>query len=178
MVKRTWTRIAAGALLAGGVGCFPGRPVETEKVTPEMRFEEVRFRAYRDGRLAATGDAALAGYRRDNGDFTLETMSVVFPASDGGAEARLTAPQGSGNARARNLFASGGVRLVRGTDVATTEEALFQGSDGLVHGDQPISVQGTGYLLTGPRFVADPRAQALRIDGGARLLAGGRGAAR
>ena len=152
--------------------------METEKVTPEMRFEELRFRAYRDGRLSATGEAAQAGYRRDNGDFTLETMSLVFPASDGGAEARLTAPQGSGNARARNLFASGGVRLVRGTDVATTEEALFQGSDGLVHGDQPISVQGTGYLLTGPRFVADPRAQALRIEGGARLLAGGRGAAR
>jgi LPS export ABC transporter protein LptC len=143
-----------------------------------MRFEELRFRAYRDGRLAATGDAAQAGYRRDSGDFTLESMSVVFPASDGGAEARLTAPQGSGNARARDLLASGGVRLVRGTDVATTAEARFQGSDGLVHGDQPISVQGTGYVLSGPRFVADPREQALRIDGGARLLAGGRGAAR
>jgi hypothetical protein len=152
--------------------------VETEKVTPEIRLEELGFRAYRGGRVAATGDAAQAGYRRDTGDFILETMSVVLPEPDGGAEARLTAPLGRGNARARDLLASGGVKLVRGTDVATTEEARYLGSDGLVHGDRPISVQGTGYVLAGPRFVIDPKAQALRIDGGARLLAGGRGAAR
>jgi hypothetical protein len=152
--------------------------LETEKVTPEIRFEELRFRAYRDGRLAATGDAAQGGFRRDTGDFTLETMSVAFPASDGGAEAQLAAPLGRGNARARDLLASGGVKLVRGTDVATTEEARYTGSDGLIHGDRPILVQGTGYVLSGPRFVVDPQAQALRIDGGARLLAGGRGAAR
>jgi LPS export ABC transporter protein LptC len=152
--------------------------LETEKVTPEIRFEELRFRAYRGGRLSATGDAAQAGYRRDTGDFTLEQMSVVFPASDGGAEARLTAPRGRGNTRARDLLASGGVRLVRGTDAATTEEARYQGSDGLVHGDQPISVQGNGYVLAGPRFVVDPGTRALRVEGGARLLVGGRGAER
>jgi hypothetical protein len=178
MVKRTWTLTAACVLLAGSVGCFPGRPLETEKVTPEIRFEELRFRAFRDGRLAATGDAAQAGYRRDNGDFTLETMSVVFTTSDGGAEARLIAPLGSGNARAKDLLASGGVRLVRGTDVATTEEARYQGSDGLVHGDRPISVEGKGYALTGPRFVVAPRVQVLRIEGGASLVTGGSEAAR
>lgn len=166
-----------GVFFMGEAGCFPGRPVETEKVTPEIRLEELRFHAFRGSRLVATGEAALAGYRRDTGDFTLEKMSVVFPESDGGAEALLTAPRGSGNARARDLLASGGVRLVRGTDAATTDEARYQGSDGLVHGDQPITVQGNGYVLAGPRFVIDPGSQALHVEGGARLLTG-RGAAR
>jgi LPS export ABC transporter protein LptC len=152
--------------------------VETEKVAPEIRFEELRFRAFRDGRLAASGDAARMGYRRDTGDFTLETMSIAFPAADGPAEMRLTAPRGSGNARSRDLLASGGVRLVRGADVATTDEARYQGSDGLVHGDHPIQVRGARYVLAGPRFVADPRAQALDVEGGARLVAGGTEAAR
>jgi len=147
-------------------------------VTPEIRFEELRFRAFRGGRLAASGDAARMGYRRDTGDFSLETMSVAFPATDGSAETRLTAPRGSGNAPSRDLLASGGVRLVRGTDVATTEEARYLGSDGLVHGDRPIAVQGAGYVLAGPRFVVDPRARALHVEGGARLLASGTGAAR
>jgi len=178
MVKRTWTRIAVGVFLAGGIGCFPGKPVETEKVTPEVRFEELRFRAFRDGRLAASGEAAEAGYRRDTGDFTLETLSVLFPAVDGGPDARLTAPRGGGNARGREFLATGGVRLVRGADVATTEEARYLGSDGLVHGEHPIEVQGRGYVLAGPRFVVDPRVQALRVEGGAGLVAGGRGAAR
>ncbi len=147
-------------------------------MTPEIRFEELRFRAFRDGRLAASGDAARMGYRRDTGDFSLETMSVAFPPTDGVAETRLTAPQGSGNARSRDLLVSGGVRLVRGTDVATTEEARYQGSDGLVHGAHPIVVQGAGYVLAGPRFAVDPRSQALHVEGGARLVAGGTGAAR
>jgi lipopolysaccharide export system protein LptC len=176
MVKSTWTRIALGVLLSGAIGCFPGRPLETTKVTPEIRLEDLRFRAYRDGRLAAMGEAASADYLRDSGDFSLESMSVTLPPPEGGAETRITAPLGSGNARAGDLLASGGVRLERGTDRAATEEALYRRSDGVVRGDHPISVEGTGYVLAGPRFVLDPRAQALRIEGGARLVASGRAA--
>ncbi len=141
---------------------------------PEIRFEELRFRVYRGERLAAHGTAARASYRRDTGDYTARTVDVLFAATGDRAEAHLTAPRAAGNARTRDLLAAGGVRAVQGGDVATTEEARYDPADGLVRGDRPIAVRGSGYAANGPAFVFDPRTSELAIQGGTRVEAGRR----
>jgi hypothetical protein len=153
-------------------GCGGERPAETDRVVPEIRFDEVRFRAYRGAVLSATGEAVSAIYRRDTGDLAAGTVRVVLPEGGGRPEVRISAPIGQGNARSRDFLAKGGVRLERSTDVAETEEARYEGEDGLVHGDRPVAVRGRGYALEGPTFVLDPRSGLMDIQGGARLDAG------
>ncbi len=142
-------------------------------MVPELALDEVRFRVYRGGRLAALGQAAHATYRRDNSDVSAQEIQVDFEEARRG-EVHLTAPAGRGNARSRELTAWGGVRLVQGDTVADTPEARYTSSDGLVHGDKPISIRGPSYRLDGAGFVLDPRTEKLDVVGGARGKAGER----
>ncbi len=144
-----------------------------EPVVPELKLEAVRFHVYRGERLAAHGWAERVRYRRDTGDLAGDDVVALFPAEFGAAETRLEARRASGNSRARDLLAQGGVRLVQGGEVATTDEARYDPEDGLVHGDRPVVIRGRGYALAGPGFVLDPRASTLTVQGGARLDAGG-----
>jgi LPS export ABC transporter protein LptC len=174
MVKPIWTvKIMGLALLssAGLTGCRDESPRESDRVVPEIQLEAVQFRAYREAALAASGEAARVTYRRDNGDLAAAEVRITLPGAPGRAAALVSAPRARGNARSRDLLASGGVRLTRGADLAETEEARYEGADGLVHGDRPISIRGPGYALDGPGFVLDPRAERMDILGGARLVA-------
>jgi hypothetical protein len=65
------------------------------------------------------------------------------------------------------------VRGEQGGQVALTEEAHYSAKDGLVRGDRPIEVRRAGrFTARGPGFVFDPAEQVLRIEGGARVVAG------
>jgi len=152
-------------------GCVDSGPSGSEGAAPEIRLADVRFRVYREGRVAAAGEAASIAYRRDTGDLAAETVAVSFPdaGAGDGAAARLLAPRARGNARTRDLLAEGGLRLERGPDVATTEEARYDPDDRLVHGGWPVAVRGPGWVLEGPGFLLDPAAGRLQIRGGVRL---------
>jgi len=175
-------RAAIGLILLSsgvGAGCRDTGPAGLERAAPEIRLAEVRFRVYRQGRLAAAGEAASIAYRRDTGDLSAETVAVSFPEAGDGPAPRLLAPRARGNAHTRDLLAEGGLRLERGPEVATTEEARYDPDDRLVHGGWPISIRGPGWTLEGPGFVLDPAAGRLQIPGGVRLevrdLPGGAG---
>ncbi len=155
-------------------GCGGESPQETERVVPELTLQDLRFRVYRDARLAARGKADRATYRRDTSDFRAERIQVDLEQSRGG-KVTVTAPAGRGNARSRDLFAFGGVRLEQGDTTAATEEARFFPAEGLVRGDRPISVRSPDYTLAGPSFTLDPRTEKLEVHGGTRLVAGDRG---
>ncbi len=165
-------RAAMGLLLLSSgatVGCLDSRPAEVERAAPEIRLAEVAFRVYREGRLAAAGEAASVTYRRDTGDLAAETVAISFPEAGDGPAPRLLAPRARGNARTRDLLAEGGLRLERGPDVATTEEARYDPDDRLVHGSWPVAIRGPGWTLEGPGFLLDPATGRLQIPGGVRL---------
>ena len=158
-------------LLSSGMaaGCMEAGPGGLEGAAPEIRLADVRFRVYREGRLAAAGETASIAYRRDTGDVVAETVAVSFPDASDSPAPRLLAPRARGNARTRDLLAEGGLRLERGPDVATTEQARYDPDDRLVHGGRPVAVHGPGWVLEGPGFVLDPAAGRLQIRGGVRL---------
>jgi hypothetical protein len=158
-------------LLSSGLAaaCADSGPPGLDRPAPEIRLGGVTFRVYREERLAAAGEAASVSYRRDTGDIAAETLAVSFPDPAEGPAPRLLAPRARGNARSRDLLAEGGLRMERGPDVATTEEARYDPDDRLVHGGWPVAIRGPGWVLEGPAFVLDPAAGRLQIPGGVRL---------
>ncbi len=152
-------------------GCGASAAKEEDGLAPELRLEEVHFRVFRDARLVARGSAARATYRRDTGDYTAEGVEA-FLADPAQPWSRLTAPRAAGNPGSRDLAASGGVRFERGAEVAFSDEARYDPSDRLVHGDRPLLLRGGDWTLEGPTWLLDPSAGAVRVRGGARVVAG------
>lgn len=178
MVKRIWTPMVSGLVALSGagllvIGCAERPSRETERVVPELVLEDLKFRVYRDVRLAARGTAQRAIYRRDTGDFGSEGIQITVEQARGG-RVDLSAPYGRGNSRSRTFFAWGGVKLVQKRTTAITEEAHYLPSDGLVRGDHPITVRGPNYSLAGPGFFLDPQTEELVVIGGAMGEAGQR----
>lgn len=141
---------------------------------PELTFDALAFRVYRGSALSAEGVAARAAFRRDTSDLRADRVDVRFPAEADRPEARVKAAEGSGNVSERRFEAWGGVHAEQAGRVADTEAARWSAEDGLVRGDRPIAVRGTGLRVTGPGFTLDPRDGTLRIEGGARVVSGGR----
>ncbi len=177
MVRRPWTLAAVWLLVIASVGlaagCAREAPQGTERVVPELVLEDLRFRVYRDARLAARGTAQRASYRRDTSDLGADQIQVNLEQSRNG-RVTIDAPSGRGNARSRDFAARGGVRLVQKGTTATTEEAHYSPADGFVRGGGPITVHGPSYTLTGPGFFLDPATEELHVVGGARVTAGRR----
>ena len=169
MVPRLLMSLASAAAL---IGCGAGRPLGNEGVAPELIFDRFEFRVYRGPELEASGVARRAAFRRDSSDLWADQLSVAFPARPGRAEARFEAGQATGNVRERRFEAAGGVRGTQAGQVATTERARYARADGLVRGDQPVEVRGPAYTLAGPGFALDPRDGVMRVEGGARVVAG------
>lgn len=142
-----------------------------------MRFETVQFRAYREGRLSAAGQAAEVAYFRNSGEIAARGVTVDLP-QDVGAPVRVTAPEVSGDVPGRAFQARGGVRATRGADEARTASARYADADGLVRGEEAVEIEGPGYRLAGPAFTLDPRAGELTVRGGVRLVATPGGARR
>lgn len=182
MFQRFWTRTAASLTLAvsfaAAPGCRPAKPVEGQGLVPELKLEGVRFRVYRDDELRALGDAAVVTFRRDSTDLTARDVAAVLPRSP--EPVRITAPSAAGIASGRTFEATGGVTVSRGEDTARTERARYVPSAdrgaGLVTGDRPVVVEGKGYRLEGTGFTLDPARGDITVRGGARLVAGERGA--
>ncbi|WP_242343074.1 hypothetical protein [Anaeromyxobacter terrae] len=133
---------------------------------------------YRGEELRAFGEAASATLRRDSTRVTARDLVAVLPEK--GAPVRISAPHGEGVLSKSVFSASGGVVVSQREDVARTASARYEpseGGGGLVRGDEPVVVEGTGYRLEGPRFTLDPDVGQIVIEGGAHLDAG-RGVAR
>jgi hypothetical protein len=163
--------LAAMSLLAAA-GCRAGNPPEAQTVVPELKLEGVSFRVYRGDALRAFGDADTAALRRDSSEVRAEQVEATLPRD--GIPARISAPAGQGSLLSRVFEVSGGVVASRGDAVARTERARFEPGpgEGLVHGEDPVTVQGQGYELKGKGFTFDPGTRTLAVGGGAKLVAG------
>lgn len=176
MFQRFWRRaavsLALAALFLAAPACRRGQPSEAREVVPELKLEGVRFRVYRGDDLRAFGEAATASFRRDSTELSARDLLATLPRSP--TPVRIAAPLGAGEVGARTYSASGGVVVSRGDDVARTPSARFVPSDGggVVVGDEPVIVEGSGYRLEGSGFTLDPATGDLAVRGGARLLAG------
>lgn len=168
-----------GALLCAAVaswalaGCGSAGPSEAREVVPELKLEEVRCRVYRGETVRLTGEARSLSYRRDTGEVRAADLGALLLGGDG-PPAELAAPFGEGRLDERTFTVRGGVRVVRGEDVARTERAAWDAGGsggGLVTGDRPVTVEGRGYRLDGTGFTLDPAAGELSIHGAARLEA-------
>ncbi len=158
-----------------GLACRASAPGGVHPPPPEMRFTDVHFLVYEEARLTADGRAASVAYQRDTGELAAEAVAVSFPDAGDGETPRLLAPRARGNTRTRSLIAEGGLRLQQGSDEAITEEARYDPSDRLIHGDRPITLRGPGWMLEGPGFVLDPATRRLELGEGVRLdVAGAR----
>lgn len=153
--------------------CQPAAPGGVQPPPPEMRFAEVHFLVYREGRLTAAGKASSVTYHRDTGDLAAEAVTASFPGAGGAGETpRLSASRARGNSRTRSFLAEGGLRVEQGPDEAVTEEARYDPRDRLVHGDRPTTLRGPGWVLKGPGFVLDPATKRLELGAGVRLDVG------
>lgn len=139
---------------------------------PQLTFENLDFRVFKGSELTAEGSARRASFRRDTGDLAAEQVKVRFPATSSQAESRITAAEGSGNVREHRFHAWGGVRADQAGQVATTSEARYAGSDGLVRGDEPVEIRRGRLTVRGPGFTLDPRDQVIQIQGGAHAVTG------
>jgi lipopolysaccharide export system protein LptC len=158
------------AVLAA-TGC--GGPAQAPgPVPPELRLDGVAFRFYRADSLHAFGLAETASLQRDSE--VLRARNVIATLPQGGEPVRITAPTGEGSLQARTFEATGGLVVARGADVARTDTARFEpeGQGGVVRGDDPVTVSGKGYRLTGSGFTLDPGAGTIVVGGGARLVTG------
>lgn len=178
MDQRPWMRRGAllCALVASGApaGCRPAKPLEARQVVPELKLEGVRFRMYREDSLRLSGEAATLSYRRDTGEVAAADLGAVLLGGDR-SPVEISAAEGTGRLDDRTFAVQGGVRAVRGRDVARTERASYApgGSGaGIVSGDQPVVIEGPGYRLLGTGFTLDPAAGEISIHGAARLDAG------
>jgi lipopolysaccharide export system protein LptA len=169
--KRVYGVIAAAM---AAFGCAPERGQDVQEVPPGIAFEGLRFRTYRGSRLLVSGQAERASLRRDNSDLEASGVEVRLPNEQRQPELLLQAPAAQGNLKARRFEISGGVVATRGTDVARTDRAVYDGSDGLVHGDRPVAIRGDGYTFDGPRFTLNPSNGRVAVEGGARLTWRGR----
>jgi Lipopolysaccharide-assembly, LptC-related len=171
------TRISAGLplafFLAFTSGCTPGAQRGDDEVPPELTFQNLAFRVYRGPVLEAQGTAAAASFRRDNGDASGRIVAVRLPPVPGRDEVRVRAAQVDGNVRGRRFVASGGVHAEEQRQVADTARARYDGADGLVRGDDPVTVRGGGFVARGAGFTLDPHEGRLRLVGGTRVIAGG-----
>lgn len=165
--------IVLGSLLAAA--CGGPAPGPSVRFVPEVTFQGVDFWVFRAESMTSNGTASRVAYRRDTGDFEAAELQVRLPSTPTRPAARILAPRGQGSTRSKDLLASGGVRLESRNDVALTEEARYDGADGLVHGEMPVVLSGPDYRLDGPRFVLDPNRQVIVIPGGVHLVAGPRG---
>lgn len=166
-------RGATFLLLILASGCRPDRPGTGRQVVPELTLDGVQFRVDRGGVTTATGRAELLTYRRDTTDVAATDLVMELPTASG--PVRVTAPAGSGRLGVRRFRVTGGIRATRGADVAITPSASFgPGADGQlrVHGDEPVSIDGPGYRLTGTGFDIDPNTGDLAIRGNPRLVTG------
>jgi hypothetical protein len=163
--------LVLAALSAAGCGSAPGAQ---PPVPPELKLEGVHFRIYRGAALRAYGDADTASLRRDSSELRASGLEAVLPRSP--TPVHVTAPTGEGSLASRVFVASGGVVVSRGDDAARTERARYVPGQGdrreVVEGDDPVTVTGRGYELTGRGFTLDPNAGNIVVRGGARLLAG------
>jgi lipopolysaccharide export system protein LptC len=137
-----------------------------------VSLEDVQFRAWRGGDLAASGTADRATYRRDSGAVRASKASVVLPRPDA-PDLAVSAPVLTGDLPGRTWKGEGGVVLTRGDAVARTPTARWSEADGMVRGDETVEISGPGYRMAGPAFTADPRSGDVEIRGGVRLVAGG-----
>jgi hypothetical protein len=111
--------------------------------------------------------------RRDTSSLTADQIEVNFAAGPGRQPAHLSADLGRGNASDRWFELEGAIRIRQGDDLIATERARYDGRDGLVRGDAPVTLTGPGYRLDGPGFTLDPEGRTVRVDGGASLRAEG-----
>jgi hypothetical protein len=154
-------------------GCRPGRQGEARRIVPELSMEGVSFHADRGGVATASGEAERVVYRRDTTAVAATGLSMVLMTDSGPVD--VTAPAASGVLLDRRFRVEGGVRAVRGTDVATTAGFLSEpGPDGRIRlrGEDPVTVTGIGYRLTGTGFTIDPSTGELAILGQPKLVTG------
>jgi hypothetical protein len=135
-------------------------------------LESVHFRAWRGAGLVASGTADRVVYRRNSGEVNATGVHVTVPRPDM-PDLAVSAPALTGDLEARTWAAAGGVVLTRGDATARTPTARWAEADGMVRGDEPVTVTGPAYRLGGPAFTADPRSGDVEIRGGVRLVAGG-----
>ena len=167
---------AARWVCAASIAALAGCSAPTDAGAPSpprVVLEEVRFQSWRGAEPSASGTAARVVYRKSSGDVEAEEARVTS-APPGAPALSLEASRLEGDAGAHAWRASGGVVLTRGEAVARTASARWSEGDGLVRGDEPVRVEGPGWKLEGPAFVADPATGDVSIRGGARLVAGGK----
>lgn len=165
------------ALLVGALcvevlpGCRPAEHGEVHEVVPELKLEQVKFRVWRGADLRVEGEARVARLRRDTTRLEADDLVAVLPRAAGQVEIR--APHGSGLLSSRVFSADGGVTVERGTDVARTPSARYEAAgEGIVSGDEELTVDGRGYRLQGTGFTFYPASGDLVVRGKPRLVAG------
>jgi hypothetical protein len=166
-------REATILFLVLAAGCRPARPGEAHQVIPELTMDGVQFQVDRRGVTTASGEAERLSYRRDTTDVAAVNLAMDLATATG--EVRVTAPAGSGNLGLRRFRVTGGIKAVRGSDLAVTPSATSRpGPDGrmAIHGDESVQVDGPGYRLTGTGFDVDPATGELAIRGKPHLVTG------
>ncbi len=172
MVTRLSEWVMLLVLLVPSTSCGPSRPRDGGSAPPQLTFDGLEFRVYRGSALTAFGTARAATFRRDTSDLSGIGIVTRFPGTATRPAAVVEAQRGTGNLRDRRFLAFGGVRGEQSGEIAITEEARYEASDGLIRGDKPIEVGSRRFAVTGPGFTLDPRDQVLAIDGGGTAVAG------
>jgi lipopolysaccharide export system protein LptC len=156
-------------------GCKGTKVPEAQALPPELKLDGVRFRVYRADAVRAFGEAEGAWLRRDSSEVRAEQLEATLPRA--GAPVHLSAPAGEGSLLSRAFEVSGGVTATRGEDVGRTDTARYEPGEpgqgeGVVRGDDPVTVEGPGYRLEGTGFTLDPSARTIVVRGGAKLVTG------
>ncbi len=146
-------------------------------MTPEVKFEDLSFRVWRGADLEVSGTARSAAWLRGSAGVSAQKVVALFPPSEGRPESTVVAEHMTGSLRSHEFFATGGLVASQAGERIVTSSGRYSRRDGLLRGDEDVTVFGHAYRLAGRGFTLDPVTHHLTIGGGAHLVtdeAGGR----
>jgi hypothetical protein len=170
MLKHAWAMLWALPLIAGG-GCqIP--PIPEENPAPNVVFYGVTMKYFREGDLAATGNAKQLSYERASSEVAAGAPHLHLDRSasgqigDGGVD--IWAPAGRGVLLHKQLDLAGGVTVETARLFGETPTAHYDGMQMQASGKEPVKITGSGYRLVSNGFLFDFNEELYHFDGDVR----------
>jgi len=166
--------VAACTPAEPGTRAHPADDAGPDAAAPDLVLHDARLLRLVDGKTVARVSAAEVRYRRERGEFAADQVRAsLLPSPQARAlesfgAVEIVAPRVLGDSSTRVVRGEGGVsaQASRG-DRAHGESVVWDGPRKLIHSEQPVSLEGGGYAMSGGALEASTDGERFELSGGA-----------